>query len=315
MMSQATVRAPPAEQPSWDHLASFLAVMREGSLSGAARSLGLSQPTLRRQIEKLEEVLGAVLFTRSSLGLAPTETALATLRYAESIAGVAEALVRTVSGAAKADEGTVRVTCSEVVGIEVLPPMLVPLRKAHPRIQVELVPTNENEDLLRRDADVAVRMARPTQAGLVASRVGAVEVGLFASESYCRENPPPRTLEGLAHGHALIGRDRSDAMLAVFAAAGLRLTRRQFALRTDSDAAQLSAIRAGLGIGVCQRPLASRLPALRRVLPTLGFPLEVWVVTHENLRHLGRVSIVFDHLVESFMGYLGKRKRNAPPTK
>src|ERR1700733_2124448 len=103
---------------SWDLLGSFLAVMRTGSLSGASRTLGVAQPTVRRQIEKLEEVLGAVLFTRSQTGLAPTDTAVTTLPYAESMAGVAEALVRSASAPSDAEHGTVRVTCSEVVGVE-----------------------------------------------------------------------------------------------------------------------------------------------------------------------------------------------------
>src|ERR1035441_5990494 len=132
---------------SWDLLGAFLAVMRTGSLSGASRMLGVAQPTVRRQIEKLEEVLGAVLFTRSQTGLTPTETAATTLPYAESMASVAEALVRSASAASGAEQGTVRVTCSEVVGVEVLPPILADLRRAHPQLQIELSLSNANQDL------------------------------------------------------------------------------------------------------------------------------------------------------------------------
>jgi DNA-binding transcriptional LysR family regulator len=173
--------APTAAAPlSWDLLGAFLAVMRAGSLSGASRSLGVAQPTVRRQIETLEEVLGGALFTRSQTGLTPTEMAVATLPYAESMAAVAEALVRSASAPANAEQGTVRVTCSELVGVGVLPVMLASLCRAHPQLQIELSPSDANEDLLRRDADVAVRMAKPTQAALVAKHIGAVKLGFFA---------------------------------------------------------------------------------------------------------------------------------------
>jgi DNA-binding transcriptional LysR family regulator len=290
---------------SWDLVGAFLAVMRTGSLSGASRALGVAQPTVRRQIEKLEEVLGAVLFTRSQTGLTPTEVAVVTLPYAESMAGVADALVRTASAPSDAEQGTVRVTCSEVVGAEVLPRILADLRRAHPRLQIELSLSNVNEDLLRRDADVAVRMAEPTQGALVAKRVGRVKLGVFASESYLREHGVPRSMaDTLRGGHALIGKDRDRSFFAALAAAGLALKPKDFALRTDNDAAYLAAMRAGVGIGICQVPLAAGPPRLQRLLPKLSFELPIWVVTHENLRASRRVSIVFEHLVKSLASYV-----------
>lgn len=287
---------------SWDLLGSFLSVMRTGSLSGASRALGVAQPTVRRQIERLEEALGVVLFTRSQTGLVPTEAATATLPYTESMAGVADALVRSVSGSPGEERGTVRVTCSEVVGALVVPPMLVALRRAHPRLSIELSPTNANEDLLRRDADIAIRMAQPTQSALVAKRVGAVRLGLYASAGYLAERGAPRN-KGELLGHALVGRDRDLSFFAALEAAGLPSKRKDFALRTDSDVAQLSALRAGFGIGICQAPLAKREPVLTRVLPKLGFALPVWVVTHEDLRASRRVSVVFSYFADALAAY------------
>jgi DNA-binding transcriptional LysR family regulator len=278
--------------------------MRTGSLSGAARVLGVAQPTVRRQIEQLEDVLGVVLFTRSQTGLVATEAATAALPYAESMAGVAEALVRSVSAPADAELGTVRVTCSEVVGAQVLPPILADLLRAHPKLQVELSLTNSNEDLLRREADVAVRMAQPTQNALVAKRVGNVKLGAFASEAYLADHPLPRTPAELLRGHAIIGKDRDTTFLAALAAAGLPLKRKDFALRTDSDAAYIAAIRAGVGVGMCQVPLAAGPPPLRRILPKLALELPVWVVTHEDLRSSRRVSLVFEHLVAALTEYV-----------
>jgi DNA-binding transcriptional LysR family regulator len=295
---------PGSEVLSWDLLGTFRAVMRTGSLSGAARELGVAQPTARRQIEKLEQVLGVVLFTRSQTGLVPTDTATGMLPYAESMSGVADALVRSVSASATAELGTVRVTCSEVVGAEVLPPILAKLRRAHPKLQIELSLTNANEDLLRREADIAVRMAQPTQSALVAKRVGTVKLGVFASEAYVAEHGLPRTPADLVRGHAVIGKDRDATFYAALAAAGVHLKRKDFMLRTDSDAAYLAAMRAGVGVGVCQVPLAVGPPPLRRLWPKLAFDLPVWVVTHEDLRASRRVALVFEHLVTWLTAYV-----------
>ncbi|WP_437618194.1 LysR family transcriptional regulator [Sorangium sp. So ce1151] len=302
----------PAE-PSWDLYGAFLAVMRTGSLSAAARALDVAQPTVRRQIEQLESQLGVVLFTRAPNGLVPTELALATLPYAESIAASARALVRAVSSPTAADRGTVRVTCSEVVGAEVLPPMLAALLVAHPRLQIELVATNRNEDLLRRDADVAVRMVEPTQAGLVRRCAGRVEIGLFATKAYLAVHAAPTSLAGLVPHHALIGADRSRAIIDAIAAAGLVTTPRDYAFRSDSDIAKLAAVRAGLGIGVCQLPLSRRPVPLVRVLPALAFHLDVWVVMHEDLRAVRRVRLVFEHLVAQLGAYATQTRETRRP--
>jgi DNA-binding transcriptional LysR family regulator len=287
-------------EPSWALYETFLEVMRTGSLSAASRTLRVAQPTVRRRIEELEQSLGSVLFTRARNGLVPTDLAQATLPYAESMAATAKALARAVSAPAGEGRGTVRLTTSEIVGAEVMPPILATLARAHPKIQIELALSNRAQDLLRRDADVAVRMFAPTQSALVAKRVGTVQVGLFASESYAASQPLPTKLSQLRE-HTLVGADREPGMIDALAAAGLETTARDYALRTDSDLAQLAAVRAGLGIGACQLPLAK---GLRRVLPSLAFPLEVWVVTHEDLRSVRRVRVVFDHLVLAFATYL-----------
>lgn len=290
--------------PSWSLHETFLEVMRGGSLSAASRALGVAQPTVRRRIEALEEALDAVLFTRSPNGLEPTEAARAMLPHAEAMASTAHALARSVSGGAGEDRGTVRVAASHVMGAEVLPAILASLRRAHPRIQIELTLSNRNEDLLRRDADLAVRMVRPAQAALVARRVGEIPIGIFASEAYLASREPPRSVEELSD-HALIGPDRDRATLEALAAAGFPGRRGGYALRTDHDLAQLAAIRAGVGIGACQVPLAARgRPPLRRLLPEIEVPLEVWVVTHEDLREVRRVRAVLDHLVEELARYL-----------
>jgi DNA-binding transcriptional LysR family regulator len=299
-----SLRSAPVAPLPWDLVAAFLAVMRAGSLSGASRALGVAQPTVRRQIEKLEEVLGVALFTRSQTGLVPTDTATATLPYAESMAGVAEALVRSVSAPGGSERGTVRVACSEVVGAEVLPAIFAQLRRTRPELQIELSVSNANEDLLRREADVAVRMAQPTQSALVAKRVGTVKLGAFASEAYLAHHEVPRTPADLLRGHALLGKDRDTSFFSALAAAGLTFKRKDFAFRTDNDAAYIAAMRAGVGIGICQLPLALAPVRMRRLLPKLAFELPIWVVTHEDLRASRRVALVFEQLVTSLGAYL-----------
>ena len=293
---------PSSEAISWDLLAAFLAVMRTGSLSGASRALGVAQPTVRRQIEALEEVLGVALFTRSQAGLAPTDAAAATLPYAESMAGSAEALVRAVRAGNEEAAGTVRITCSEVIGLEVLPPILRDLQAAHPRLSIELSATNLSEDLVRRDADVAVRVAPPTQSALVSKRVGSIRLGLFASRRYLDDHPAPRSAAELGK-HMLIGRDRDPSFFTALENAGLPLKRSAFAFRTDSDVAQVAAIRAGIGIGVCQVGIAGDLV---RVVPKVGFSLPAFIVTHEDLRQTRRVGVVFDHLALALAAYAGR---------
>lgn len=289
---------------SWDLIATFLAVMKGGSLSAAARSLGIAQPTVRRHIEELEGALGVVLFTRSPAGLTPTDAAQAVLAHAEGMAGLAGALVRATQTDRTTISGTLRLSCSEIMATEVIPALIAPLLAAHPLLDIELVATNVSDDLLRRDADIAVRMVRPTQTGLIARKIGDVPLGLYASPAYLAAMPMPRSISALVDTAVLIGEDRGTAMATALAriAPG---SKAHFRLRTDSDATQLAAVRAGIGIGICQRPIAAADPRLQVVLPDLELSLECWVVMHEDLRHQPKARALFDHLVTTLTGYVG----------
>src|SRR5271168_4424416 len=176
---------------SWDHYRTLLAVLDQGSLSGAARTLGLTQPTVGRHVEALESELGTPLFTRSVGGLAPMEVALSLRPHAEAMAAAAEALARTASGEADAVRGVVRVTASDIVGVEVLPSMLTGFHEAYQEVTVELNLSNRQEDLLRREADIAVRMARPTQGALLAKRIGFVPLRLYAHRRWLERHDLP----------------------------------------------------------------------------------------------------------------------------
>lgn len=298
-----------ASEPGWELYRSFLAVLEEGSLSAAARSLGLTQPTVGRHVQALERAVGFALFTRSQRGLLPTEAALALQPFASTLAATTAALLRAASGhggAGGAVRGTVRITASEVIGAEVLPPMLARLKQDHPALVVELVLSNRLEDLLQREADIAVRMVRPTQEALVARRIGDIELGLHAHRSYLERRGTPASVQAL-RDHSLIGFDRETAFIRSFsrrAGSDGALRRAAFSLRTDSDLAQLAAIRAGFGVGVCQVGLARRDRNLVRLLPrAFSMKLDAWLVMHEDLRSSPRCSVTFDALGAALKRY------------
>ncbi|KCZ97929.1 LysR family transcriptional regulator [Hyphomonas polymorpha PS728] len=288
----------------WDHIRSFLAVLEEGSLSRAARRLSLTQPTLSRHIDQLEVSLGGPLFTRSPRGLIPTDKARMIEPYARTIAASAAAMVRAASGPLSEMTGAVRISASEVVGMELLPGMLAPLREAHPGLSFEIIATNQSSDLLRRDADIAIRMVRPQQAALLARKVGDVELGLFAHRDYLARHGTLNSLEDMA-GHALIGFDHETVSVQALRAMGLTLDRADFAWRSDSDLVQLKLALAGAGIGVCQVGLARRAGNMVRLVPDeFSFALETWVTMHEELKGVARMKATFDHLVEAMSQYI-----------
>ncbi len=296
----------------WAHCRSFLAVLQEGSLSQAARVLGLTQPTLGRHVAGLEASLGTRLFTRSPAGLLPTPAARELLSHAQAMASACEALVRAASGDHAGTRGTLRLTASEFVGVEVLPPMLARFREKNPQIVIELVASNRQQDLLRREADLAVRMVRPRQSALIARRIGRVAIGLYAHRDYLARHGLPADIAELAR-HTLIGFDRDDSAWRDMPA-GLQVTRKAFAFRCDNDLAQLAALRAGLGIGGCQVPLARREPELVPVLAdVVSLSLEMWLAMHEDLKGNQRVRLLFDHLAGELSAYIGSGKGPEPP--
>jgi len=295
--------------PSWDLYRSFLEVLRTGSLSAASRSLGLTQPTVGRHIAELEETLGdKALFIRSRTGLLPTEVARELRPHAESMQAAAAALLRAASAEGESITGAVRISASEVIGAEVLPPMLSAFRAQHPGVTVELSLSNQTADLLRRDADIAIRMVRPIQKALVARRIGKTVLGLHASRAYVEAHGVPRDLAELQR-HPLIGFDRMPSVSSRGMKLPPQLTRESFAFRCDSDLGQLAAIRAGFGIGVCQYGVAATPRLVAILAEHVHFDLEVWVVMHEALRKTPRMKLMFDHLVTEMSSYVARSQR------
>ena len=291
-------------QPDWALWRSFAAVVAHGSLSGAARALGLSQPTVGRHIETLEADLGLTLFERTLSGLKPNAAAL---RLYEPVtraqAALAEAAI-VAEGAQAEIGGTVRLTASAIISNYVLPELLVTVRELYPRIAIEIVPSDSAENLLLREADIAVRMFRPTQLELITRYLGDIPLVATAHERYLARRGRPLELADLWE-HDVIGFDRSDAILVHARSLGFYLTREQFALRSDDQPHLWELLKAGLGIGFAQENLVRRTPGME-VLPidVRIPPLPVWLTTHKELFTSHRIRAIYDALAEGLAAYI-----------
>ena len=293
-------------EPDWSLWRSFAAVVEHGSLSAAARALGLSQPTLGRHVEALEAALGVALFERTLAGLKPTDTAL---KLFEPVVGAQRALSEAAlmaEGSSAALAGSVRITASTVMSHYVLPPLLAELRRSFPGIALELVPSDSVENLLLREADIAVRMFRPTQLELIARKLGEIPIVACAHQSYIERRGAPRTVAELLD-HDLVGFDRSDLIISTARRLGFELQRADFVLRTDSQTAMWELLKAGLGIGFAQAGMVQDAPGMRVVLPDFAVPpLEVWLTTHRELFTSRRIRAIYDRLGEGLTNHLAR---------
>jgi DNA-binding transcriptional LysR family regulator len=290
-----------AAEPSWELYRSFLAVVREGSLSGAARATQLTQPTIGRHVDALEAALGAPLFTRSQSGLRPTPVAAALLPHVEAMASAVGALRRAASGEALGERGAVRVTAPDIMGVEVLPPALASFRAAHPAIDVELVLSNRVADLGRREADIAVRTVKPTQASLVARKLGVAPIRAHAHPRYLQAHGTPRSLDAFL-SHPIIGFDTGLSFRPP--KLPFEITRDLFAFRCDNEVGQYAALKAGFGVGFCQVGLGKRDGLTPLLADELGFELGVWLVMHKDTKGSRRVRLLFEHLAAHLKAYL-----------
>lgn len=293
-------------EPDWSLWRSFSAVVANGSLSAAARTLGLSQPTIGRHVEALEQTLGVRLFERTLQGLRPTDTAL---RLYEPVSGAQRALAEAAimaEGTASALSGSIRITASTVTAHYLLPPLLKDLRETFPQIAIELVPSDTAENLLLREADIAVRMFRPTQLELITRRLGAMPVVACAHRSYVERRGIPQHPEELL-AHDLIGFDRSDLLLSVARGMGFELSRASIIARTDSQTAMWELLKAGVGVGFAQQGLVLETAGMLPLLPDLRPPpLEIWLTTHRELFTSRRIRVIYDRLAAGLTAYLDR---------
>ncbi len=282
----------------WSLLQAFTAVAEAGSLSAAARALGQSQPTLGRQVRAAEAALGSSLFTRQPRGLVLNEAGLALYPAALEMQDAARRLALAAAGQSQSLKGTVRITASKVFSHYSLPPILTGIRQAEPEIQLELAPNDSTENLLFREADIAIRMYRPTQEDVIARKLGEIKTGLFAHKDYLKTRGTPKGFEDMA-GHDFVGFDQNPLIIDSMQRLGITRVREDFALRCDDQATYWELVKAGGGIGATQLRLGQATPGMVQVLPDLPMAtLPVWLVAAKALRQTPRIRRVYDLLAK-----------------
>ncbi|MFT7288099.1 MAG: DNA-binding transcriptional LysR family regulator [Halieaceae bacterium] len=291
---------PTTSPADWSDIAVFLAVLDAGNLVAAAAILGLSQPTVGRRLAALEARMGVTLFARTGRQMVPTEVAASIEESARKMAREMYAIRRGVAGAARGLWGQVTISANEGTGSEWLVPVLADLHLKHPEIFVDLLIESRAADLVKREADIALRMGRPTQLDLIARRLASVGFGLYASLSWLERNGPVEKsadLEGKSWVRGIFMPQSNELLEAFFNEHDLEC---KIAMATNSPAAQIKAVESGIGVGVLSHRWASRFPGLRRLLPEYeAASIDLWLVTHEDLRHSARIRAVADHIVEA----------------
>ena len=283
----------------WNQVRAFLVTAEEGSFSAASRALGLTQPTLGRQVAALEDRLGVTLFERLGRSLSLTQSGLELLEHVRAMGDAAGRIALTASGQSQRIEGHVCITATDVLSMHLLPPALRRLRDMAPAIEVEVVASNEVRDLRRREADIAIRHARPEQPDLIAKLLRELSIRLYASTDYLDRLGRPGSPGDLVEA-VFIGFDRSDRLLTRLKQMGLPLEKDNFRLTSENGAVAWEMVKHGLGIGLMAEDVANQTPGVECVLPDLDpIPVPVWLVTHRELHTSRRIRLVFDVLAES----------------
>ncbi len=292
----------------WSLIQAFLAVVEHGAVARAAEATGATQPTLSRQIAALEAEIGAALFTRGARGSVLTAAGEALVEPARQMQQAAHALTLAASGQSQSLKGTVRITASELTSVFLLPPILAELRWKYPDIQLEIVANNALDNLLEREADIAIRMSKPAQDTLVARHLGALKVGGFASKAYLEQKNIPFSPATMGE-FDWIGYDKNPAIVNSCRALGIELTRESFAVRSDDQMVCWQAMLSGMGIGFGFVMLAAQYPQLVRVLPENWIKdTEVWLTAPLELRSNPRIRAVYDHLAQALIELINIQK-------
>jgi DNA-binding transcriptional LysR family regulator len=282
----------------WNRARAFLVTAEEGSLSAAARALGMAQPTLGRQVAALEQELGVALFDRVGRGLTLTPSGLELVEHVRAMGDAAGRVSLTASGQSQSIEGTICITTTEAYAAYILPPIVARLRELAPGITIEIVASNAISDLRRREADIAIRNGRPTDPDLVAKKVKDDLVNLYATTAYLDQIGNPRSPAELSRA-VFIGFDNNKPFLDGLNALGFNLTERNFTVLTGSHLVHWELAKQGLGVGVMLLAVGDEEPLVRRALPAMD-PIEVpvWLVAHRELNTSRRVRLVFDLLAD-----------------
>ena len=307
-MTRKLPKASPPPEIDWNLIRAFLAVVDTGSLTSAAGLFGASQPTLSRKIDEMESCVGTSLFERAARGLRLTEAGEALVEPARQMKQAAQALSLAALGQTQQLGGSVRLTASEMTAAYLLPDTIAKLRLSNPEIQIEVVVSNHLENLLERQADIALRHTRPTQSGLIARRIGELEIGAFAHRDYVAKVGGTVDRTRLA-SYQWIGYDSSDALLRGFRDVGMPVDRSFFSIRCDNHITGWQLALAGAGICFAPCIIGARFPEMQMVMPVSWVPsMPLWLTAHRELRDSRRIKLVFDVLAEGLLDVIG----NAP---
>jgi len=289
------------EKVDWNQLRAFLETAETGSLSAAARKLGLTQPTLSRQVAAIEQRMGVTLFERVGKAMVLAPTGIELLEHARAMGAAAEALGLAATGRSQAIEGVVSVSATDAVAARLLPSLVRRLREQEPGIAIEVISSNALSDLLRREADIAIRHVKPEQPDLIAQLIREASAGFYASEDWVKAHGHPRSAEDATH-LPFVGSDRSGQFLGYLRQHGLPLSEANFSCYCDHSVPHLALVQQGMGIGAMMDEIALDTPGLVRVLddvPPVRFP--IWLVTHRELRTSRRIRVVFDALAQGLL--------------
>ena len=282
----------------WNRARAFLVTAEEGSLSAAARALGMTQPTVGRQVDALEQELGIVLFDRVGRGLKLTPSGLELLEHVRAMGDAAGRVSLTAAGQSQSIEGKVCIAASEVYAAILLPEIIQKLRAVEPGIEIEIVTSNSPSDLRRREADIAIRHFRPSEPDLIARKIRDVPGRLYASPCYLDRIGNPKLPFDLRDAD-FINIDGNGTMVKVLNGMGFNLTDRNFPIFTENYLVMWELVKQGLGIGILDGNIGDADPGVVRVLPDMEpliFP--IWLVAHRELNTSRRIRIVFDLLAE-----------------
>lgn len=280
----------------WNRARAFLVTAEEGSLSAAARALGMAQPTLGRQVDALEQELGVVLFERVGRGLELTPSGMELLDHVRAMGDAANKVSLSAAGQSQVIEGPICIAASETYASILLPPIVAKLRVMEPGISIEIVASNSPSDLRRREADIAVRNFRPTEPDLIAKKIRDVPARLYASPDYLERIGNPQLPYDLRNAD-FINLDDSDMLMNGLIGMGISLTRKNFPVMTENYTVMWEMVKHGVGIGILDGNIGDAEPMVERVLPDLeplNFP--IWLVAHRELNTSRRIRMVFDLL-------------------
>jgi len=286
----------------WNHARAFLVTAEEGSLSAAARALGMTQPTLSRQVSALEEELGVSLFERVGKGFELTPNGVELLEHVRAMGEAANNLTLAASGQATAIEGSVCISATDLVTILAMPRIVENLRRVYPGITIELIASNSESDLKRREADIAIRAFRPTQPDLIAKRVGNVTAHLYGARHYLQKLGIPTAPQDLESADFVC--DNPEIVINMLKNFGFNLSPKNFPVISESVITQWELVKKGIGLALLPDQLAEHEPLFQKVLPDIQpFAGTVWLVVHQELRTSQRVRLVYDFLSQELSRY------------